>query len=56
MMKGGNECEKISSRTLFKKIYCTCGRVIQWSMTLTDMKLTEYMGFTEKSATAEPFI
>ena len=29
---------------------------IQWSMTLTDMKLTEYMVFTEKSATADPFI
>ena len=29
---------------------------IQWNMTLTDIKLTEYIGFTEKSATAEPFI
>ena len=29
---------------------------IQWIMTLTDMNLTEYMGFTEKSATANSFI
>ena len=29
---------------------------IQWSMTLTDMRLTEYMGLTEKSATTELFI
>ena len=29
---------------------------IRWSMTLTDMRLTEYMGLTEKCATTELFI
>ena len=32
------------------------GHLLQWSMTLTDMKLTEYTGLTEKSAMTELFI
>ena len=35
-----------------------CGEsgVVQWYMTLMDMKLTENMGLTEKSATTELFM
>ena len=39
-----------------KKSYQNTFNNTQKTLTLTDMKLTEYMGFTEKSATTEPFI
>ena len=35
---------------------CTVSILVQWCMTLTDMGLTECMGYTEKSATTELFM
>ena len=37
-------------------LHSTNYSIIQWCMTLTDMRLTENMGLTEKSATTEVFM